>query len=99
MSEKIILDEIKNVIDQNIWETESFILYAYEGLKKFGGSFANDLGHLLGVADETNRKKILIMWIDELIEHASIFVTWAEKNRPDLLRTGYERYLIKKDSE
>ena len=92
-----MIENIKKTIDENVNETDNFIFYAYEGLIRFGGSFANALGFLFGCSDSENKKKIYIMWFNELIEHACLFVTWCEKNRPDLLNPGYEMYLIKKE--
>jgi hypothetical protein len=67
-------------------DNETLLYYAHEGLLKFGGSFGKSLGELLARADHKNRIKIMMMWREDLLEHAELFKVWCAKHRPDLLK-------------
>jgi hypothetical protein len=89
-------DDIKDDIEENMRKSDNLLFYAHKGLIKFGGSFAKALGELILCADYFNKGKIYVIWIEELVEHACLYVTWAEKHRPDLLHPGYEMYLSRR---
>jgi len=54
-------------------EMEDFKRDAYEGLIRFGGSFASNLGRTLLHADMTNSGKIINTFRDVLTEHAELW--------------------------
>jgi hypothetical protein len=51
---------------------EDFKYHAYEGLVRFGGSFCQALGRVLGASDMVNGIKVVKTWRSECEEHAEL---------------------------
>jgi hypothetical protein len=60
-------------------DIENFKVNASCGLIKFGGSFAQPLGHALAHADHINTHKIIKAFRKECDEHAALYIKWLEK--------------------
>lgn len=79
-AENHVLDSLGMITMEHF---HTFKYNAQQGLAKFGGSFARQLGMLLQVSDNQNAVKIIRVWQNECAQHEMLYRLWQAKENAE----------------